>query len=170
MSAIVEDYRKILSFEKVELVIRTEERTFTKHVSMQDGLSSLMGIVMATSGCPVLDYLRPMVFTHLPFSTGEETAYRVLSMYALGQYYRQKAGLEPDWTLKKLLSIYDRISKINTAFIERFRNDGNSADAHLNAIVKLNCFSIYAVSSIEDEMFVDLSRLFAVYLRDGDRN
>ncbi len=156
-------FGKFISYSKVNLKIETLERTFSKNVTMQDGLSSLFGIIMTTSGCPVLDKLRPMVFTHLPFATAEETTYRVLSMYLLGQYYRNKKGLEPDWNFEGLLKIYEDISHVNSNFVERLRGSGSIADAHLNAIVKLNCFNFYVMSTVEEDMVKELSQLYTSY-------
>lgn len=62
----------------------TEERTYSKDTLLQQGLASLLGIVMTTSGCPVLEPLKPMVRFHLPFATLTETVYRMVSMCLVG--------------------------------------------------------------------------------------
>ncbi len=66
-----------------------------------------MGIYMVTSGCPVMGKLKPMVKFHLPFASGEETSYRMVTMYLLAQFFKYKNGKEPDWDLKNLVKIYD---------------------------------------------------------------
>ena len=75
------------SNEEVDLLIETKERNYLQHTTLQNGLSSLVGIYMVTSGCPVMDKLKPMVRFHLPFATGEETKYRAISMYLTAQYF-----------------------------------------------------------------------------------
>lgn len=56
---------------------------------MQIGLYSLLGLVMATSGCPHLDFLRPLALHPLPFSSIHETVFRVSSSYLTEQYFRE---------------------------------------------------------------------------------
>ncbi|MFW5782039.1 MAG: DUF6901 family protein [Candidatus Muiribacteriaceae bacterium] len=164
MVPIIREFGEYISYNSVDLTIKTKEREFHNKVTMQDGLSSLFGIIMTTSGCPTLDKLRPMVYTHLPFATGNETTYRVLSMYVLAQYYRKKEGLEADVDLSGLVELYKEIGKINSTFIERFRGHGNTSDAHLNALVRLSCFNFYIISTIEDDLITDLKDLFHMYL------
>ncbi|PLX17537.1 MAG: hypothetical protein C0601_07200 [Candidatus Muiribacterium halophilum] len=164
---VIDKFSTLISHSRVRLEIFTHERAFIKEVPVQDGLSSLVGVIMATSDCSVLEMLRPMVLTHLPFATGEETAYRAMSMYMLGQYYRRSKGLDADLDMKGLKKIYERLSELNRCFIERFRFKGGQ-DAHLNAIVKLSCFGEYTVSSIEDNLFVDFTKLYKPYYKDGE--
>ncbi len=104
---LVEFFKDSISHEEVDVEITTETRRYVKHTSLQSGISSLIGIYMVTSGCPVMDKLRPMVRTHLPFATGEEAMYRTLSMYLLAQYFLYKRGQKPDWDFEKLTEIYE---------------------------------------------------------------
>src|SRR5262249_45179319 len=78
--------------------------------------SSLIGIFMVTSGCPVMNKLRPMVDTHLPFMTSAESTYRVISMYLLAQFFRQRQGRKPDWALEGLLGVLEAAKETNAAF------------------------------------------------------
>jgi len=70
-----EAFRDRVSHDEVDIVVRTEARAYHNSCALQEVIASLMGLIMATSGCPHLDKLRPMVFTHLPFSTKGETTY-----------------------------------------------------------------------------------------------
>jgi hypothetical protein len=74
-----------------------------------------MGLIMATSGCPSLSYLKPMARFHLPLATAEETVYIATSMYLLAQYFLQKEGHKADLNLEGLLEIYHNIELINQA-------------------------------------------------------
>ncbi len=89
---LVDIFKNAVSYEEVEVQIETEARNYTRRTSLQSGLSSLMGIYMVTSGCPVMEKLKPMVCHHLPFATPEETLYRVTSMYLLAQFFLYKKG------------------------------------------------------------------------------
>ena len=48
-------------------------------------MSSVLGLIMATAGCPWTDRLRPMARFHLPFANEAETLYRSVSMFLLSR-------------------------------------------------------------------------------------
>jgi hypothetical protein len=118
---------------------------------------------MVTSGCPVMDKLRPMVRTHLPFATREETMYRVLSMYLLAQYFLYKDGQKPDWDLENLGGIYEEIHTVNKSFCQRLL-DIHIKDASLNAVVLLDSFAMFTSYSLEVNRLDEIKRLFHAYL------
>ena len=159
---VVEFFRDSLSHEQADVLVETEARGYTKRTTLQEGVSSIVGIYMVTSGCPVMDKLRPMVRTHLPFATVEETMYRVLSMYLLAQYFLSKRNKEPDWELKKLVNIYADIATVNKHFRERL-SAINVNDATVNALVNLNCFADFTAFSIEENRLEEIELLFQAY-------
>ncbi len=160
---IVTTFSKHISYNLVDISIETNERTYSKQqVSMQSGLSSILGIIMVTSGCPSLDFLRPMVMTHLPFASISESIYRAMSMYLLAQYTRAKNGLEPDWTLGGLSRIYSRIDGINISMVRRLQA-ATEQDASLNAVVILDSFAKMIPMTI-DGSSKELDNLFWPYL------
>lgn len=161
---VVEFFRDSISHEKADILVETEARGYVKQTTLQEGVSSIIGIYMVTSGCPIMDKLRPMVRTHLPFATVDETIYRVLSMYLLAQYFLFKRGKEPDWGLKKLVSIYSDIAIVNRHFRERL-SAIKVSDATVNALVNLNCFADFAAFSIEENRLDEIERLFHAYLK-----
>jgi hypothetical protein len=137
---IVEEFKGYFSIAEVHVTVRTRERTFAKRTSLQEGLSSLIGIVMVTSGCPVMEHLKPMVRFHLPFATMEETEFRMISMYLVAQYLRQQRGLVPDWELVGLREIYAGVAALNRSFAARL-HEAAERDANLNALVRLDCLA-----------------------------
>jgi len=68
LSALVESFKDSVSFESTNVRVQTNERIYEKKTSLQKGLSSIIGMYMVTSDCPVMDKLRPMVRFHLPFA------------------------------------------------------------------------------------------------------
>ena len=60
---------------------------------VQMGVSSLLGVIMTTSGCPIMAQLKPMVRFHLPFASLEETIFRMVSMHLVAQYLRHQDGV-----------------------------------------------------------------------------
>jgi hypothetical protein len=158
LEEIITTFKNRRSFEKVLLRVETPERIYEKDIPLQHGLGSLLGIIMVTSGCPTMGILRPMVRFHLPFATIEETIYRSVSSYLLGQYFRLKKGKEPDWHLDGLMQAYEDIQMINVGMTDRLRSISEE-DANANAVVVLDVFAKALPSSI----FVNLKELEYLY-------
>ena len=145
----------------------TDQREYIKHTTVQQALSSLLGIYMVTSGCPIMDKLRPMVRFHLPFATREETMYRVLAMYLMAQYFRQRNGREPDWEMENLVHMYEDVTVVNKSFVDRL-NQIATDDANANALIILDCFANYIVMSVDEGTLADIEVLFKAYLNEKE--
>jgi len=165
MSGALMVFNDYLSYEMVNVTIETAERRYQKKVALQDAISSFIGIIMATSGCPVMDHLRPMVRTHLPFSSRTESVYRVISMYLMAQYFRKERGMEPDWDLKNLVELYDEIGKVNHAFSNRMFAQYEK-DANINALVILKYVAELLTGTLQNNNLDDMESYFATWLKD----
>jgi len=159
---VIDKFHQIMSYDNIRLDVTTRERFISQDTSAQKGVSSLLGLLIATSGCPHTRFLRPMARHHLPFASYEETLYRAASMYALAQYFRMREGLDPDRTLQGLLGLYHSVCEINVAVAERVRA-ATSADSTINAIVILDLFAQVLPESVEGELD-KLRELFTAYL------
>lgn len=158
---LISEFRERISHERVEVRVKTNERTYYENTSIQRGLSSILGILMVTSGCPVMDKLRPMVRFHLPFPSMMETICRSTSIYLLGQYFLMKRGWTPDFTLKGLADTYRKVKLVNEAMASRLRAL-NMKDAGVNALIILDLFAMDVPMSIEDQVS-DLEPFFQTY-------
>ncbi len=163
LAPMIDRFVDRLSFEEVDVEVLTSGREYRKRLSLQKAVSSLFGVVMSTSGCPILDKMRPMVMTHLPFSELEEGRYRAVSMYLLAQFFRGRKGLAADWTLKGLEAIYGAITLVNRAFTDRLRTIPSLEDASLNAVIGLDCFCL-SDAGFMTRSLNKLERLFQTYL------
>jgi len=159
---LIEFFNNFVSIEDVETVVITDERTYMKRASVQSGLSSLMGIIMATSGCPILDRLKPMVRFHLPFASSLDTAYRVMSMYLMAQFFLEKKGAEPDWSMKNLSKIYGEVEIVNKCFAKRVK-ENTKEDASINALVILHSFASYVKFILDKKLLSEIEVLFEDY-------
>ena len=159
---IAEQFKDMLSHEKVSVIVTTDERTYSKVTTIQQGLSPLIGIIMTTSGCPVMEHLKPMVRFHLPFATLEETIFRMVSMYLLVQHYRHQDGRLAEWTLDGLVRVYAEVSIVNRDFANRLR-DAAKKDANINALVNLDCFAAMLPLAAEDTLQA-IKPYFSAYL------
>jgi hypothetical protein len=148
------------AYVEVETLHRLSKREKT---ALYPAISSLIGLHMVTSGCPVLEKLRPMARFHLPFADTEETVYRALSMYALAQYFRHKKGDQADWDFEGLKNIYRDINRVNIEFAKRLRNE-NMSEAMTNALTSLDCFAQEIDFSLSEGMLEEIEVLFEGYL------
>lgn len=166
LANVVEGFADAVSFDTATVTVETSERSYAKHATLQKGLSSLVGVIMATSGCPTMDKLRPMARFHLPFATQLETFYRVLSMYLTAQFIRARNGKSPDWNLTKLVEIYKNISQVNKGVSRRLSAASNK-DANMNALVILHAMGEAIPYYIESGV-ASLTDFFSVYTREHE--
>lgn len=159
---LVDYFKDRESIEEIELLIETQERKYLKRTTLQAGLSSLLGIYMVTTGCPILERLKPMVRYHLPFATLEETTYRVVTMYLLAQFFLRRRGKEPDWNLKNLSNIYEDIMIVNSNVCFKLREIINR-DAPVNALVKLDCSAFYISRRLSTNILDEIEPYFNAY-------
>ena len=152
--------------EEVEVSIETDARTYAKRTTLQQGLTSLLGIFMVTSGCAVMSKLKPMVRFHLPFATLEETQYRVISMYLLAQYFVARQGGRPDWKLQDLVAMYKDLQSVNEYFVKRMTQQKKHEDPGINALVLLQAFSYAIAFAVDKDMLEEIELLFKAYVED----
>lgn len=141
----------IVSYTETSIEVSTNERTVSLDTSMQRGISSIFGLIMATSPCPHTYFLRPMARFHLPFANHEETVYRAASMYLLAQYYTNKEGGNPDYELTGLRKKYNNLEKVNLGIADRLRAT-SVHDAAANAVTLLDLLAKGVPYSIDDAL------------------
>ena len=159
IAGAIESLSEALAIEEADVTLKTAERDFIKHTSVAEGLSSMIGLVMASSGCPVLGKLRPLVRNHLPFETPEEQVYRSLGMYLLYQKFSAKGKENPDWALNNFTKFFEEINAVNRSFCSRLREITLGED-NLNILTTLGCFAKYDGFEIHEENLRDLQALF----------
>jgi hypothetical protein len=164
LAEITTKFEKISSYQNLELKIVTDTRTILKDTTAQTGLSSLLGLVMATSGCPYTNYLKPMARYHLPLASEDETLFRAVGMYLIGQNLRKEKGLDYDTHLKGLAKIYEDLHQVNLMIAERLR-DASLQDSSINAVVLLDMFTNLMPYAIDDKL-EDIEQYFSAYLNE----
>lgn len=152
---LIDNFSNLPSYENVKITVESHDRTYVKETSLQQGVSGIFGLVMVTSGCPLLGKLKPLARFHLPFASLEETQIRVFAFYLLAQYIKSQKGSEPDWFMKKLNDVYARIKQLNVNIAKKIA-DVEHEDASINAVVILNNFAESVTMSLDEE---DLSMI-----------
>lgn len=152
----------VLSYDEVDTEVITPERRIQRHTSAQNGISAMMGLIIATSGCPHTAFFKPMARFHLPFATEEETMYRAASMYLLGQYFRQQQGLSAEKGFDGLLQLYRNVEIVNRAMANRLRAAARE-DGTVNALVLLDMYA-KTLPIVVEETLQELQPLYTAYL------
>ena len=160
LATLVEFFKDKASVAEATVTVTTEERTYVKQLPLQRGIFGIFGLVMATSSCPYMDFLKPMARFHLPFSTAEETIVRSVSMYLLHQYFVAKRGEQPDLGLERLETRYEDLQKVNDGILERIKGVVKN-DADLNALIILQGFADLLTMAIAK----DLSKIEPLFFR-----
>ncbi len=164
LNRFIKIFSNLPSYEQVTIYVESKQRTYFKETSLQEAFGSLLGIIMPTSGCPILGKLKPMVHFHLPFASIEETEFRVFSMYLLAQYIRMKHGLEPDWEMNELKQLYEDIQIINRNCAQKI-DDLEKMDTSINSVIVLNNFADSVSFSLEENL-VQFEKYFDCWLKN----
>jgi hypothetical protein len=161
--SVVEATSDLVSHAEVRVDAVAPERRVVVDTTVGDALRSLMGLIIPASGCPHTAYLRPMARFHLPFSSADETLYRVCSMHRLAQRLRGAAGFEEDDAFDTLTEIYSDINLVNTHVAERLL-EASGEDSSRSAVALLDVFA-QLIPFQFDQALEELRGLFGAYLR-----
>lgn len=143
---LVERFSALSSIDRIDVLVVTPQYEARKRTDTQTALSALMGLILATSACPILQRMRPLAQMHMPFATATEMVYRIVSMHLLGCFLRgEPVGLDG------LDRFFSDIDRLNHAFFGRL-NRAVQRDAGINALLALHSHSMLASMSIKPEM------------------
>ncbi len=164
IASVSDLFGEFSSHETAHVIVMTRNRDYAKSSTLQAGLTSLIGLYMATSGCPHLDKLKPLALSHLPFASLEESVFRTAAFYLMMQYYRSKKGKRPDWNLKGLSNIYENIRQVNAGMTRRLRRAAKR-EASLTAVANLD-HTASLVPFVIDETLEEMEGSLSTYLED----
>ena len=163
LSYLLYRFRDNVSYETVTARVTAKDRVTEKTGSLESCVSSVIGLIMATSGCPVLDILRPMAYTHQPFANEDETIFRAVATYLTAQAIKVSHGRKPDWEISNVAGIYSGITRLNADFTERVRGL-HGKDANVNAIISLDLFAQLGTITLPNEWLEQVKGFFTSYL------
>jgi hypothetical protein len=151
IEGIVTAFRDVVSYRELNVEVRTPDRTYVKRTDVQTALRSLMGLTLATGGCPLLGQMKGPARLHMPFATMEETLFRMVGSYLLGQFLVGQGGGRPDWELRGLSRLYLEIQEVNFA-LKRRLDAAAEKDANINAVVMLTGIAMLVSCSLEQQL------------------
>jgi hypothetical protein len=155
MVPAVEALKELVSFDTVGVTVMQAERTVRAETTAQQALSSVLGLIMATAGCPWTDRLRPMARFHLPFASEAETVYRSVGMYLLARHLAGKADTAGFTGLHKL---YENLHVVNRDMSRRL-GAATRTDPARNAMALLDSYTTLLPAAI-DSSLEELKPLF----------
>ncbi|MEZ5543523.1 MAG: hypothetical protein R3F42_16030 [Pseudomonadota bacterium] len=155
---VVDDWASAFSFLTVDYSVTTQERQFSGNTEARRILGSLLGLIMATSDCPRMQFLRPLARFHLPLASPEETAFRALSAYLLEQYFLapEKKSTE---TFDSFIERYTELQTVNIGLAARIKQ-ASREDAVIDAMLGLDLLA-HRVPFFARETVESLRPLFA---------
>ena len=154
---------RLVSHEIIDLEVDSGERKISGRLSVTDASRSLIGLIMAVSGCPHMEFFKPLARFHLPWGSLEETTLRSASIYLLGQFFKKPGKAK--WFFNKpakpsfegLNEIYCEVQAVNLGMVDRLR--GSKLFNETSAIAQLDVFAQMLPISIENQIS-DLRYLF----------
>jgi hypothetical protein len=151
LTTAIDRFDHLMSFDKILVNVISPERHVTYKTSAQEGISSLMGLLIAGSSCPVTHFFKPMARFHLPFANKDETLWRAAATFLLARYFTDRGLQKSDMDLQGLVSIYDNVTILNDYMVERVRSV-TSKDSAVNALVHLDVFAKFLTPPLEDTL------------------
>ena len=151
LSTAITRFDRVMSFEMVDVKFISRERQVLQQTSAQEGISSLMGLLIAGSSCPLTHFFKPMARFHLPFANKDETMWRAAATFLLARYFTREVLQVKDMMLEGLVKIYDDIAILNDYVVERLRA-ATSQDSAVNALVHLDVYAKFLTPPLEDTL------------------
>lgn len=165
LATAIDRFDHLMSFERMLVEVTSSKRHVAADTSAQEGISSLMGLLIAGSSCPMTHFFKPMARFHLPFSNKDETLWRATATFLLARYFTDQ-GLQPsDMSLDGLVKIYDDVTQLNDYLVERVRS-ATSKDSAVNALVHLDVFAKFLTPPLEESLD-QIKYIFSPFL-DGE--
>jgi hypothetical protein len=164
---VIDCFDRIMSFEKIVVEVSLSERCVVQETSAQEGLSSLMGLLIAGSSCPLTHFFKPMARFHLPFASKEETIWRAAATFLLARFFSQESLPSADLQLRGLVRIYNDVARLNDALVARLRA-ATKRDSTVNALVHLDVFAKFLTPPLDDSL-MQIRPIFDPLIVNTDR-
>jgi hypothetical protein len=148
MAPAVESLKALVSFDVVGVTVTQPERTVHAETTAQQAMSSVLGLIMATSGCPWTDRLRPMARFHLPFASEAETVYRSVCMFLLA---RELVGVGDAHGFTQLTDLYENLHVVNRDMSRRL-GAATRTDPARNAMALLDSYTTLLPAALESSL------------------
>lgn len=158
LDRVLGSFQRIPASLKLNIQVQAPDREYAKRTTVEEGVRSLVGLIMATSACPVFQELKPNARTHLPFASREEQVLRLASLYLMKQYLNWREGKEPDWDLRGVVVEHQNLQVVNQAFWKRLMS---AYEGDVNSKALLSFFTV--ASDVAKSLDGQLARMKNVF-------
>ena len=148
MASAIEPLKALVSFDTVGVTVTQAERSIYAETTAQQAMSSVLGLIMATAGCPWTDRFRPMARFHLPFASEAETLYRSIGMFLLA---RELTGASDGRGFTALERLYENLHVVNRDMSRRLGAAAPSDPAR-NAMALLDAYTTLLPAALESSL------------------
>ena len=148
---VVKQFASVSADLEIEIETVIADRRIIQKAPARRAVSSIIGLLFASSGCPHTAHFRPMVRYHIPLSDENETMMRAASMYTLSQYFKFQEGEQPDLELLGLKKIYEELQIVNRIMAERLQA-ADGTDISINTMILLDMYAHTIPYKIEDSL------------------
>jgi hypothetical protein len=132
---VAERFDDLHSTDRITTEVTIEGRTVSLESPAPRALASLMGLLMASSGCPRLIPFRAMALFHQPFATAEENVVRAAGFWLIRCWTQGTTTDESPFTA--LQEVWDSLEDVNRHVGEKLLAR-TSSDAASNGIAFLD--------------------------------
>jgi hypothetical protein len=148
MVTAIEPLKALASFDTVGVTVTQAERSIYARTTAQQAMSSVLGLIMATAGCPWTDRFRPMARFHLPFASEVETVYRSVCMFLLA---RELADVHHSQGFSALEILYENLHVVNRDMSRRL-GAAAKTDPPQNAMALLDAYTTLLPAALESSL------------------
>ena len=151
------------AFESVQVRVHKDTMTIESHTTVQEAYRSLIGLIMATSGCPHTGFFKPMAWFHLPFATQDETLFRACATFLFFQFF-DPVEPEEESHFSDLKKVYEQIHIVNQHIAKRLRQ-ASASESAINALTILDIFAQSFMPTL-NETLQQLEFLFKPHINE----
>ena len=148
MAPVIDPLKDLVSFDTVGVTVLQADRKIHAETSAQQALSSVLGLIMATAGCPWTARLRPMARFHLPFANEAETLYRTVCSFLLA---RELIGAGGSHGFAALKELYENLHIVNRDMARRL-GAATRTDPARNAMALLDSYTALLPAALESSL------------------
>lgn len=149
IAPVVERFRDVGSLEQVHAVVRQDDRHCEIRCTAPRALASIMGLLIAASGCHKSMPFRAMALYHQPFATADETLTRAAGFWLLNRWAGD--SLCADSPFDDLIEAWADLEEINQQLSRRLHSICPT-DAAPNGLAFLDALAKIGMMGLESRL------------------
>lgn len=151
LAPVIDALKDVFSVERVVVTVRWSGRELRKETDSQELVRSLVGLILASSACPILSRMKPLAALHQPFASFDETLFRAVGLHLIRAFLDKTDGRDADFALDDLRRHYDDVARVNRGLAKRVRSLG-AGDAGVNGLINLFSMGMLVSDQLEDRL------------------